>query len=183
MCGLRGSTKSYYSLHINADAVRDFYLKLAVAYASDTWNVVDLFDGLNGAAVQGYETTREVFAYARRAGAKIGPGKNWFGGGDLLHRNGGPSGTTTRGQWWHNGTGVRNHYVGLRFSVQDKNHYGWARLSTSAEGGHIVDIHLTGYAYESVPNKPIIAGHIKGSDVVRRSQASLGQLAQGVARH
>ncbi len=172
-----------FFIDINRDGVQDFYLYNQVAYASDTLIAIDHFDGLKGAAVQAYTTARGAFAYARRAGAKIGPGKNWFSGGDLLYRNGGPDGTRTRGQWWHNDKGVKNHYVALRFSVKGKNHYGWARLSTKRGYRFSIDVHLTGYAYETVPNKPIIAGHIKGSDGVRRSQASLGQLAQGVAGH
>jgi hypothetical protein len=37
----------------------------------------------------------------------------------------------------------------------------------------------TGYAYESVPNKPIVAGKTKGPDVITVLPGSLGQLAAG----
>ena len=40
---------------------------------------------------------------------------------------------------------------------------------------------LTGYAYETIPNKPIIAGKTKGPDVVTISPASLGHLAAGAS--
>jgi hypothetical protein len=173
----------YFFIDINRDGVQDFYLKYEVAYASDTRAAIDEIDGLKGAAVQAYTTARHAFAYARRSGAKIGPEKNWFGEGDLLYRNGGPNGTQTRGRWWHKDKGVRNHYVALRFSVKGKNHYGWARLSTKRGSGFGIPVHLTGCAYETVPNKPIIAGHITESNMVRHSQAGLGQLALGVAGH
>ena len=38
---------------------------------------------------------------------------------------------------------------------------------------------LTGYAYETVPNKPIIAGKTKGPDVITAQPGGLGRLAQG----
>ena len=39
---------------------------------------------------------------------------------------------------------------------------------------------LTGYAYETVPNKAIIAGKTKGPDAEQR--AGLGELAAGAAQ-
>jgi hypothetical protein len=42
---------------------------------------------------------------------------------------------------------------------------------------------LTGYAYETVPNKPIIAGKTKGPDVITLEPGSLGRLAQGSPGH
>jgi hypothetical protein len=38
---------------------------------------------------------------------------------------------------------------------------------------------LTGYAYETIPNKPIIAGKITGPDVITLEPGSLGWLALG----
>jgi hypothetical protein len=40
---------------------------------------------------------------------------------------------------------------------------------------------LTGYAYETIPNKPIITGKIKGPDVITLEPATLGRLAQGAS--
>ncbi len=56
---------------------------------------------------------------------------------------------------------VTNRYLGLKFFVAGKVHYGWARLNVSG-----LTATLTGYAYETIPNKPIIAGKTKGPDVV-----------------
>jgi hypothetical protein len=38
---------------------------------------------------------------------------------------------------------------------------------------------LTGYAYETVPNKAIIAGQITGPDVITMQPETLGSLAHG----
>jgi hypothetical protein len=40
---------------------------------------------------------------------------------------------------------------------------------------------LTGYAYETVANKSIVAGKTKGADVVAVQLVSLGHLAQGAS--
>lgn len=86
------------------------------------------------------------------------------------------------GPWVGKGKGVRNRYLGLKFVVHGKVHYGWARLSVTL-GHHQqyddVSGTLTGCAYETVPNKPIIAGHTKGPDVVTVQPGTLGSLARG----
>jgi hypothetical protein len=38
---------------------------------------------------------------------------------------------------------------------------------------------LTGYAYETIPGKPIIAGETKGPDVITMQPGSPGRLALG----
>jgi hypothetical protein len=72
--------------------------------------------------------------------------------------------------------------LGLKFVVHGKVHYGWARLSITL-GHHRqyddVSGTLTGYAYETVPNKPIIAGQTKGPDVITVQPGTLGRLARG----
>jgi hypothetical protein len=72
-------------------------------------------------------------------------------------------------------------YLGLKFVIKGKIHFGWARVKVTVRqppqtGG--VDAILTGYAYETIPNKPIIAGKTKGPDVAV-PQATLGELALG----
>ena len=61
-----------------------------------------------------------------------------------------------------------------------KIHYGWARLSFQVQNFSITAT-LTGYAYETIPNKPIIAGETTGQDVAIIRPAGLGDLARGVS--
>ena len=73
---------------------------------------------------------------------------------------------------------AKNRYLGLKFVIKGKYHFGWARLNvdcTSGVGGRITAT-LTGYAYETIPNKPIIAGKTHGEH-----EATLGRLAQGAS--
>ena len=71
---------------------------------------------------------------------------------------------------------VKKHaYLGLRFTINGQVHYGWARLGYIS-ANHPAKAKLTGYAYETIPNKPIIAGKTHGKD-----EATLGRLAQGAS--
>jgi hypothetical protein len=84
---------------------------------------------------------------------------------------------------------VTNGYLGLKFTVKGKIHYGWARLTVQVLGRAFIKATLTGYAYETIPNKAIIAGRTNGSNdnsvdpVVLAAPtpqpASLGMLALG----
>jgi hypothetical protein len=82
-------------------------------------------------------------------------------------------------------------FLGLEFLIQGKIHFGWARLNVAAHSGSCKRIcaTITGYAYETVPLKPILAGKTKGDDDARQGATSLapspdnagtlGRLAQG----
>jgi hypothetical protein len=125
------------------------------------------------------------FAAALHAGNLVGPRKR-FGAGKLTMAVRFSSFTTrhstrwSRGPWLHLSRG----YLGLKFKVKGEIHYGWARFTgTSYNGGT-----LTGYAYETVPGKAIIAGATKGSDDAEPTAAlsshtpepvTLGALALG----
>jgi hypothetical protein len=85
------------------------------------------------------------------------------------------------GGYW---MGAQNRYLGLRFIINDKVHYGWARLSVQyqkIQKGFLTNVTLSGYAYETITNKGIIAGKTKGKDVVMVQPGSLGNLARGSA--
>jgi len=56
------------------------------------------------------------------------------------------------------GGGITNQFLGLRFSVNGQVHYGWARITTKGNGFKLATIQLTGFAYETNPNTPILAG-------------------------
>jgi hypothetical protein len=116
------------------------------------------------------------------AGVQIGPkkkfqGKTLFMAG--FARTCTRTETTNCNSWtsgnWKN---ITKGYLGLKFLISGKAHYGWARLNVTV--GHRVYATLTGYAYETIPNKSIIAGKTHGKDVVTVTEpASLGALVAG----
>jgi hypothetical protein len=67
------------------------------------------------------------------------------------------------GPWANGGKGVKNHYLGLKFKINGRYHFGWARLTVTTTSRDFI-VTLTGYAYETVPGKGIIAGQTKGKD-------------------
>jgi hypothetical protein len=71
------------------------------------------------------------------------------------------SSAVLKGPWGGtNNNGVKNRYLGLKFTIDGETHYGWARLTVAKgkRGSQVVDAILTGYAYETVANKPLYAG-------------------------
>lgn len=55
--------------------------------------------------------------------------------------------------------------MGLKFQIDGQTHYGWARASVSYSYGTArIYGYVTGYAYETIVNKPIFAGQIKDDD-------------------
>lgn len=119
------------------------------------------------------------YASALRSGVSVGPKGPFKTGARLMARNFSDTGarrdlSTCTGQW----SNVKNRYLGLEFTIKGKKHFGWARLNVSCPGSDVEGT-LTGYAYETVPNKPIVTGKTKGPDVVIVQPGSLGALASG----
>jgi len=96
-------------------------------------------------------------AVAMKAGMKIGPKAAFHGGTERMVWS---FGTFAIGSWIN----VKNRYLGVKFKIKGKMHYGWVRLSVQLKPPMQVTATLTGYAYETVVNKPIVAGTTKGTD-------------------
>jgi hypothetical protein len=95
---------------------------------------------------------------------------------------------------------ITRGYLGLKFIIQGQVHYGWARLNVTAttakgSGGMSAGIYgaISEYAYETVPNKPILTGQQGGAarkkhngklgpaslEVPASTPGGLGRLASG----
>jgi len=115
-------------------------------------------------------------ASALAAGVQVGPkGRFSYAKKTLAvdYYADGTGGSGTCAGLWNN---VKNRYLGLKFSINGKTHFGWARLNvtcTTTFGNHVVTGVLTGYAYETVPNKPIITGKTKGPEESPDNQSRL----------
>jgi|SRR5579872_1341164 len=80
-------------------------------------------------------------------------------------------------------------FVGIRFQINGETHYGWARLTVRFGTYSYVDALLTGYAYDTIPDKPIVAGdtgsanevNLRASGELLREpkMSTLGDLALG----
>jgi len=131
-------------------------------------------------------------AYALRSGVRVGPKGKFQPAHTLMAshyvRCQSTCHSQTKGRW----ANVTRRYLGLKFFINGKTHFGWARLNVTITYKGVYAA-ITGYAYETVPNAPIVTGQTKGAQestsppsvrplslsVPTVPPASLGLLAQG----
>jgi hypothetical protein len=116
-----------------------------------------------------------VFAAAIPAGMEIGPNGKFTKRPFLEMANGIGTQPICHGPWVH----ANDRYLGLKFIINGETHFGWARLDVHCVYPHPVTALLTGYAYETVANKPLVTGQTHGPDA--NNAGSLGSLARGTA--
>jgi hypothetical protein len=184
---------SRLGIDLNHDGLIDFAIHNAYQFHSKSYHSAALWTTVPPSnALEGLYSF-PFSAYALAVGAKIGPPKNFkcthacLDGRPMLSLS---VGRGVIGQW----KGATNRYLGVRFRDKaGRTHYGWARLSVRGNPYSKIFATLTGYAYETIPNKPIIAGQTKASNdstsleqpspatltVPTPKTASLGLLALG----
>jgi hypothetical protein len=179
-----------FYLDLNRDGVNDFRFSLRSNVWSTGFARSLIVERQSKNAVFGYFYGPYPCAAALPEGISVGP-KSPF----LLHTaaimffsGNGDAGSHWFGSWLNV---TKQSYLGLKFTIKGKIHYGWARM------GHIRHdksprAKLTGYAYETIPNKRIHAGETddsedKNIEVPNASlttpapePATLGALATGV---
>jgi hypothetical protein len=157
-------------IDINHDGVNDFACTLFYNYASGASSRYLHVAPRSNNQVVGHKS----IASALKAGAHIGPKAQFVAGTDLMGRR---SHTQYQGPWLNGGEGVKDRYLGLRFFIHGKAHYGWARITVTP--GKFFQATLTGYAYETVANRPLDAGQKKES--IGAQAPTLGHLARGAS--
>jgi len=161
----------FYYLDLNHDGVPDFVFASWTNCGPPTsgcWISFSIASPIRGKnAIAEYYKSGRWCAYALQKGASIGSKRVFQGAADMW-----PA--------WYN---VKDRYVGLRFLIKAKPHYGWARLNVHYYSqGPSLTATLSGSDYETTPNEPTIAGKTKGPDVITTPEpASLSRLARGSA--
>ncbi len=176
------SPHSAVPLDLNHDGISDFIISnWFYGHASH----LSIVDHVPGNQVFGKNGVNDGPAAALFFGVPIGP-KGAFQDNGSMAQQASFSGISSGGDGpWAN---VTNRYLGLKFSINGETHFGWARLTVNAKGGIFAT--LTGYAYETVPNKAIDAGEKSGPVVAEAANhpqeiapanqlATLGVLARG----
>ncbi|HXM21759.1 MAG TPA: hypothetical protein VN948_10895 [Terriglobales bacterium] len=169
-------------LDVNNDGINDF--SFVNFYSATSSNL--------GLWVSPVAASNEIFsagasyAAALPAGVRIGP-RGKFHKRAVAVMADGNSHSTCGGPWKR----AHNRYLGLKFWVKGKIHFGWARLNVNCVYPKAIRATLTGYAYETIPSKAIIAGATKGPDggeptasfnTRTPEPATLGMLALGAPR-
>ncbi len=173
---------STYQVDLNHDGINDFGLEWLPIYHSSM--LLATLDATGNQVVATAKGSDE--AAAMPMGIPVGPNRKFASkttyGGVFMALSGGYGSQT-----WFNGpwaNAVRK-YLGLKFLIDGEVHYGWARLTVTHTGAI-----LTGYAYETIANKPIPAGRESGQDEQAATDpaelaepmsrmATLGMLARG----
>jgi hypothetical protein len=181
-----------YGLDLDHDGTNDFVIYASRSYSCDpvrclySLMVYSPIQG-NAIAVRGGKFPRSS-AQALYAGGRIGPHRRFANIAGMASETKYSSGKRIVAGHWIN---VTNRYLGFAFGGKGGTHYGWARLSVHVvKGPWSVKATLTGYAYETIPNKPIIAGATKEADDDNQpagvsfktnapERATLGMLALG----
>lgn len=162
-------------LDLNHDGKTDFTFS---NYSYETHGLGGFFlkvlPGQPGNEVWGIKLAgqRQVTAAALPAGAEVGSKANFASypqGLNLAVIGLGSSGFASGG--W---SGVETAYLGLKFVFNGEVHYGWARIKFVYPGGAgFLTGSIYGYAYESVPNQPILTGKTSGSAETPKSTGSV----------
>jgi len=179
---------SAYAIDLNHDGFPDFWLINSFIFlGSSTTSFVGLSvlprmplqDGV--VAHQPCEGYSVLCASALPKGKIIGSQSQVFNAGHAFMVDYGHE--TKAGYWLPKPMGQVQAYLGLRFFFKDTVHYGWARVKVkSISRSSNFTVTLTGYAYQTIPNKPIIAGATEDPDEQdEQSDGSLGALAAGAA--
>lgn len=177
-----------FALDLNHDGIVDFYLDLhravrgrghSASFLSichrlsfsncESFNSSTAPNALNAIEIVANKYYR-FKAAALRAGAEIQSKVRFrnkkailMGAGEFYDTSSGKSSTQWIAPWVKGGKGVKNRYLGLKFVIKGKFHFGWARLTVTTEKNSFKAT-LTGYAYETIPGKSIIAGQTNGAN-------------------
>jgi hypothetical protein len=167
-----------YLLDLNHDGVNDF---LIVNFYSTTSALLNVW-------VSPEHTANEIFsngagyAAAIPAGVAIGSNGKFHPAQSMDMANDDFPVGNCQGPW----KDASNKYLGFKFEIDGETHFGWARLSVTCFTPAAARVLLTGYAFETVANQPIVTGKTSGPaersaiGSTATSQASqLGLLAVG----
>jgi len=109
-------------------------------------------------AIWGYGQNRRDYASALLAGHLVGPQAPLLNGDEYMASAVIDQFRSCFGPW----VNVHHRYLGLRFTISGKTHYGWAQLDESCNPQDAVNkAVLNGYAYESEPNTPLFTGRVE----------------------
>jgi len=155
-------------IDLNHDGVVDFTLSNdslggSCCFYTRILNVTGAFVGSSQNSIEGLGQN----AAALRAGAVVGPGDLFL----AAPLNMATAFNDSNSFFYVFGpfANKSNRFLGFQFVINGQNHNGWARFSLVKPGfsgsAPVISATLIGYAYESVPNSPIVTGFKSGLTV------------------
>jgi hypothetical protein len=158
-----------YPLDVNQDGIPDFLLSCQPFVRSEHVGFLNVSVTYNGANNVLVSQSQHRLPRDLKAGFVIGPwARSRFSHKDptmaFIYTYGGKV-VDYGGLWANGGKGVKDRYLGLVFAINGRFHYGWARFNVSFPN-QTLKATLTGYAYETIPGKAIVAGETKGPEQI-----------------
>jgi hypothetical protein len=149
---------------IVAFAFKDVY-RISHTAGFDHTGVLSVIPANPANKIEGYSRVNRDYASALRAGVSIGPNAKFTAGPNIMATTFIDTGRVRESNSVCNGpwSAGATRYLGLEFLINGEVHFGWARLTVTCKDLRVLAT-LSGYAYETVPNTPIIAGQTTGSD-------------------
>lgn len=93
--------------------------------------------------------------YADKAFTFNAWGPNMVAFQSMKNNQAGTTRESTAGEWLKN---ANRKYLGVKFPIDGKVHYGWIRMSVSAPDENNLTATIHDFAYESTPTKPLLTG-------------------------
>ena len=144
--------RTHRSFDLNHDGMADFEIFASHGHVGCALSAIPL---AKGEGIEGRKPKGLSLAFALKAGSTIGGTQPFIDSSRAVMQVARPQHFTSG--YWH--YPHHSRYLGLKFQIKGKTHYGWARLKGSCGGAT-----LTGYAYETIPGKAIKAGQTRGND-------------------
>lgn len=160
-----------YTIDLNHDGIGDFHIHSYYLSGIGDFDVHPMIPINKVAAVEN-GCLRAPAAAPLRKGVVIGPGLTFDGNATCM---------AVMDSWYSFGPWIakKDRYLGFEFYIQGQKHYGWARLSMQGFFCFECIGRIFGYAYETIPNKPIIAGDEGHTTKAAVEPVTLGALALG----
>jgi hypothetical protein len=165
-----------YILDLNHDGIGDFKIQSYYLSGFASLVVIPITGGNKIAAVHhqcGIKGYASIAAGPLPLGAVIGPHSPFQSNATCMVRAFESSAPT--GPW----LGKQDRYLGLEFYVKGEQHFGWARLTVGTAYCYSCIGYISGYAYETIAGKAIIAGDRGHTEEASAEPLTLGALALG----
>ena len=156
-----------YHLDLNNDGTTDDSITLFVSrpYIGECrGSKVSIF------AINGNAVSSSTYPLAMNINDTISSALTWSASGDLRYiQSGDPTScpNDTLGYW----TNAIDYYLGLKLIVGTYTYYGWLRMQITVDPLYASGI-IKDYAYNSIPNQPILAGQASVTGITENISAS-----------
>jgi hypothetical protein len=163
-----------FFIDLNHDGINDFHIHSYYLSGFAYLQVLPLVKFNKIAAVH-HGCLSGYGAAPLREGVVIGSGMAFSANGTCMVEKALTS--ASMGPW----LGVTDRYLGFEFFIEGQKHFGWARMTIDLFGFDHTG-RILGYAYETTPGTPIVAGDQGNATQVSLDPGTLGALALGAAK-